>query len=258
MNDKSPFDFIVKKIKEYVSADQFDEFTETLNKEKKVPPNVIVIGQSSVGKSSTINSLFNLNEKVSHIGAGTLTAKENFVTLSNGIPLQVFDMPGLGEDIKQDQKYEEIYRQVLPKADVILYIVQADRKGLSRDQKILKEIVVPIIRDLKERLVVGLNKVDQIGPGNWNEKFNWPSSEQEESINRVCQSIRKQLSFEVNINQEQIEYYSATKRYRLLNLLNSIVKSSGKVGWKFPINPSDPIELADPSVQSLLRKQLEK
>ena len=41
---------------------------------------------------------------------------------------------------------------------------------------------------------MGLNQVDKIGPGTWNTKFNYPSPQQEDNINRRCQAIQKELS----------------------------------------------------------------
>jgi uncharacterized protein len=245
------------KLKEILGEKDFNTLVDSINSELARPPRVAVIGKSGVGKSTTINALFNLDEKISHVGAGTIIEAERTVVLPNEVKLKIVDMPGLGEDIDRDKEYELIYRRILPTADLVLYVVQADLKALSMDQRILREIVCPIMEDVKDRLVIGLNQVDKIGPGNWNEKFNWPSPEQEESIDRKCKDIRHKLKREVRIGVDQIEYYSATKRYRLFNLLAAIIKACGKVGWKLPVDPADPIELADPSVQDLLRQQLE-
>jgi uncharacterized protein len=248
--------FGLEKLKSLLGEKDFQKLTDSMKAELARPPKVAVIGKSGVGKSSTINSLFNLTEKVSHVDAGTLEEAERTVTLSNGVPLTIVDMPGLGEDLDRDREYEAIYKRILPQSDLVLYVVQADLKALSMDQRILRDIVSPIMRDFKDRLVVGLNQVDKIGPGDWNSKFNRPSPDQEESIDRRCKDIRQKLKREVRIDADQIEYYSATKRYRLFELLAAIIRASGKSGWKLPIDPSDPVELADPSVQGLIREHM--
>jgi hypothetical protein len=257
MNKSNFLGLNLEKLKEILGEKDFRKLVESMNAERARPPKLAVIGKSGVGKSTTINALFNLTEKVSHVGAGTLVEAEREVVLPNGVPLTIVDMPGLGEDLDRDREYKSIYSRVLPSSDIVLYVIQSDLKALSMDQRILREIVSPIMRDFKDRLVIGLNQVDRIGPGNWNEKFNWPSPEQEESIDRRCKDIRNKLKREVRISADQIEYYSAIKRYRLFELLAAIIRASGKVGWKLPVDPADPIELADPSVQDLLRRQLE-
>jgi uncharacterized protein len=246
----------VDKFRQAVGEEKFKQFENLLKDERKKPPKVAIIGKTGVGKSTTINALFNLEEKVSHTTHGTTEASEKIIELPQGGNLSIIDMPGLGEDIELDKKYAEIYREVLPKTDVVLYIIQANLKALKEDQTILRDIVQNVMRNLKGRLVIGLNQVDKIGPGEWNTKINLHSLEQEKNIKRRCQEIQKELSSVLDLKVEQIEYYSAEKRFRLYDLLASIIKASGNVGWKFALNPADPIELADESVQPLLREQM--
>jgi len=248
----------VSKLRDVLGSKEFDKFQHLMEDEMAKPPKVAIIGKSGGGKSTTINALFNLEEKVSHTVAGTLKASENTIQIPNGGDLSVIDMPGLGEDIHLDKEYREIYKNTLPNVDVVLWVIQADTRDLKKDQEILRDLIQNIMGDLKGRLVIGLNQVDKIGPGNWNDKFNYPSPEQEDNINRRCEDIQKKLSKSLLIKVEQVEYYSALKRYRLYYLLAAIIKASGNVGWKFSINPADPIELAAEGVRDLLRRELDK
>lgn len=247
---------VVDNLRGVLGDQDFRIFERVLQDELAKPPRVAIIGKSGVGKSTTINALFNLEEKISHTTTGTTKNNENIVELPEGGQLSVIDMPGLGEDIELDKQYREIYKKVLPSADVVVYVVQANMKALRYDQKILRDIAENVMGNLKGRFVIALNQVDKIGPGDWNDKFNYPSPQQEDNINRRCQDIQKKLSDALSIKVEQIEYYSATKRYRLYNLLAAIIKASGNAGWKFSINPADPIELAAKEAQEILRQQV--
>jgi uncharacterized protein len=248
---------VVDNLRKVLSNKDFKLLENLIQDELKNPPKVAIIGKTGVGKSSTINALFNLQEKVSHTTHGTTEASKKVVELPKGGKLAIIDMPGMGEDLDLDREYTKIYEKILPEADVVLYVIQANLKALREDQIILRDIVQNVMGNLKGRLVIGLNQVDKIGPGTWNTKFNYPSPEQEDNINRRCQAIQKELSSVLSIEIDQVEYYSAEKRYRLYNLLAAIIKASGNAGWKFTINPADPIELADESVQEFLRKELE-
>ncbi|GAB1544755.1 hypothetical protein NUACC21_74310 [Scytonema sp. NUACC21] len=248
----------IDKLRQVLGTTDFNRFQRLIDDELAKPPKIAIIGKAGVGKTTTINSLFDLQERVSHTTTGTKEPSENTIELPNGGQLSVIDMPGLGEDIELDRQYKEIYEKVLPSADVVLYVVQADLKALNEDQKILRDIVQNAMGNLKDRLVVGLNQVDKIDPGNWNEKFNYPSPEQEDNINRRCKDIQEKLSASLFINVEQVEYFSAIKRYRLYQLLAAIIKAAGNVGWKFSISPADPIELAAEEVRDLLRKKLDQ
>lgn len=245
----------VAKLKSILGDKDYERFERLVHDEMAIPPKIAVIGKSGVGKSTTINALFGLDESVSHTSTGTKVANENVVILPDGSKLSVIDMPGLGEDLSLDAQYKEVYRRVLPNVDVVLYLVQANMKAMKYDQRILRDIVQDVMGNLRGRIVIGLNQVDKIEPANWNLRFNYPSPQQEDNINRRCQDIQKKLSQELSLGISQIEYYSATKRYRLYNLLAALIKAAGTVGWKFSLNPADPIDLAEEAVQPLLRKE---
>lgn len=105
------------------------------------------------------------------------------------------------------------------------------------------------------RLVAAVNGVDKIGPGNWDTRLNAPSREQEESIRRRCKDIAARLSVATGLAEDQIEYYSALKRYRLHPLLNTIILSA-KAGFKMDaIQPMDPFQLADPDVRKFAEEE---
>lgn len=125
----------------------------------------------------------------------------------------------------------------------------------------LKDAITSIVGGKKKeelhnlRLVIGLNQVDKIVPDGWDEKLNAPKKESEEQIVRKCEDIKKRISQETGISKTEIEYYSALKRYRLLNLLNTVIQSA-RAGFKLEnVDPKDPFELADPEVKKFADEQ---
>ena len=196
---------VVDNLRKVLGDKDFQLFERLVQEELAKPPKVAIIGKTGVGKSTTINALFGLEEKVSHTRHGTTEASKKIIELPQGGKLEVIDMPGLGEDIELDEEYAKIYERTLPEADIVLYVIQADVKALKEDQRILRDIVQNVMGNLKGRLVVGLNQVDKIGPGRWNTKFNYPSPDQEDNINRRCEDIQKKLSSALSINVEQVE-----------------------------------------------------
>lgn len=250
--------FIQKFLKDalgLLTDNQKAEFKKAVGDEQAIPPKVVIIGKAGVGKTTTVNNLFNASFKVSHSVAGTSEAQLKAVELAGGGKLDVIDMPGLGECIESDAVYEKIYREILPTADVVLYIIQANERVLAEDQRILEEVVLDSAADLGERIVIGLNQVDKIGPGRWNIRLNLPSPEQERSIERKCVDIIRKLSEMTGITREHISYYSAVQRYRLYDLLAAVVNASGNLGWKMPVQPRDWAELAEPDVLEFILKK---
>jgi len=240
-----------------ISEEDATNVSKAISDEMDIPPKIAIIGKSGVGKTSTINSLFNVEWHTSETITGTLDVQKETFKLKGEGKLTVFDMPGLGDSIENDKKFIELYKRVLPDVDVILYIIQADDRGLGEDEHIIKDIL-KCDKKLNKKFVIGINKVDLLGENEgleWDDYINLPSIEQEKLIERKCNEIIKRLSKEINLKKEVIVYFSAIKRYHLYDLLNMIVKYSGKAGWKISINPKDWKELAAPEIKQKTIKE---
>lgn len=251
-------------LKEIVGEDKLNELQRKVTSEKDTkPPKVAVIGKAGVGKSTTINNLFNAQNVTSHVLVGTKNVHRKVFDLEGGGKLDILDFPGLGVDLEEDIIYEEMYIRELPEADVILYVIQANERILREDQRIIEDVVLRSLHNvikgdksnLQKKIVIGLNKVDEIGPGTWDRSINQPNDEQGESIEKRCDDIVEKLTSVLPISKKQIVYYSAEQRFRLLDLLNAIIQCSGSSGWKLATNPKPWWELAeDPRVAEIVRK----
>lgn len=242
----------VGKLQENLPKDMADRIGKAFSDEMAIPPKVAIIGKSGVGKTSTINNLFDVEWHTSETITGTTDAQIETFELKGKGKLTVVDMPGLGDSIANDEKFTEIYKKILPDVDVIMYIIQADDRGLGTDERIIKDVVLQCGKDIDKKLVVGINKVDLLGENEglkWDSLINLPSEEQEKLIERKCEDIVKRLSKDVGIDKDTITYFSAVKRYHLYDLLYTIVVQSGRKGWKLSMNPKDWLELCDPEVR---------
>lgn len=241
-----------KKIVSTIGQESAEKLSDVIEEAMSKPPRIAVIGKSGVGKTTTINNLFAADWTVGHLDTGTKEAKEaSFETVSGG-KLAVVDLPGLGEDLDQDEIYKQIYQKVLPGVDVILYIMQANARDLEDDQAILRDIVIPLLEEQEKRIVIGLNKVDKIGPGNWVESVNYPSREQEISIKDRTQDISQKLSHVTAIPEDQIVYFSAIKAYRLNQLGEVLIVAANDLGWKLPLKPKSSFDDASGVIKTVL------
>ncbi len=182
------------------------------------PPQIALIGETGVGKTTTINAVFNQGLEISHTVPCTKKPKEVDVPVEEYIgtkgAIKIMDMPGLSEDLETDKKHKEVYLEVLPKCDVAVWILKADVRTMTQIQIYLTDVVVKAMKGY-DRIVIGLNQVDIIQPGKWNKEANIPSREQESSINTRIDDISKKIQQVCNIPKERIIPYSALKRYRL-------------------------------------------
>jgi predicted GTPase len=105
------------------------------------------------------------------------------------------------------------------------------------------------------RLVVAVNQVDKMIPNGWDERLNMPNEQAAREISIKCNDIAKNLASYGVITIDQIEYYSALKRYRLLPLLAKII-GNAYAGFKLDnVEPADPFDLADPEVKAFVDEQ---
>jgi predicted GTPase len=197
---------------------------------RESPPKFGLIGVSGVGKSSTINAMFKTSLPVSDTVACTKEFKSTEVSLEllNGqykntsVLLEVFDAPGLGEDIEKDSFYLEMYEKVLPKCDVILWVMSARQRAIALDQQYLKKLSA-----FYDKMVFGINQVDLIEPINWVESFNLPSVDQENNANIILKDRSEKIGKIIG-KEPRIVCYSAKQGYHLQLLFNTILESCPK------------------------------
>ena len=104
------------------------------------PIRVGILGKAGVGKTTTVNNLFNATFKVSRNAVGTTSAQYKDFTLPDGGIITIVDMPGYGRSMNEDESYKQIYLQELPKCDIILLVVQADTRDLTDDQIMIENL----------------------------------------------------------------------------------------------------------------------
>lgn len=230
-----------------LSKEDQNLLNETINNRiTKKPFRVAIIGQSGVGKSSTLNAVFGLKNYVSDIAEGTTKVEEHIFPMDEGFNLAVYDMPGLNNDIVKDLEYEELYKKILPTCDVIVYIINAHSKDIGEDCRILKEVVIPICKNnnVLENLVLGVNKVDTIGeavdPNDpelcWDIVNNVPTEKLKECIKVKLGAISDKLITENlvgenGIDVKRIVFYSAVFNYNLGSFLKAILETPEGVIW---------------------------
>jgi GTPase Era involved in 16S rRNA processing len=130
-------DSFIADLMSKLDPSQSAELDKVIKEKKAKPINVAIIGQSGVGKSTTVNNLFGATERVSRIAEGTVI--DNFggykeYVLEDGSVMRVADLPGYGRGVAEDEKYKALYINALKDCDVILLIMQANDKAIVDDQ----------------------------------------------------------------------------------------------------------------------------
>jgi small GTP-binding protein len=209
-----------------LSQEEFDKLQSAVEEQvkKEPPPRVAFIGEAGVGKSTTLNVLFNAGQEVSHFEACTQEEAAFDVEVAKGV-IRIYDMPGLGESIEKREKHLETYKRVLENVDVALWILDAQYRAIESIQTYLSREIKAINSSIAERMVFVLNKVDLIHPADWHPLANVPSEEQKRNIEARINDVKKKIREAVPTWKGDVIGYSAFRYYNLPQLFLAMLEA---------------------------------
>ena len=202
-----------------VSPEKKKTIEERFLKALQYEPVIGFFGKTGVGKSSLCNALF--GEKIceiSDVKACTRDTKKVLLDIG-GKGLTLMDVPGVGETNERDEEYAELYARLLPELDLALWVLKADDRAFSSDEKFYEDIVKPHIQQGKPFYFV-LNQVDKIEPfREWDVEGHKPGVTQFSNIDLKIADVARIFEHP----NTQIVAVSANEKYNLVNLMDTIV-----------------------------------
>lgn len=248
---------------------QIDDLQLKLTKKiQEIPdPTIAFIGFTGVGKSSTLNALFNAGQDVSDVQACTqyaqvCTGNLEKYTGSKG-SINVYDMPGLGESIIKDKEHLELYERILPTCDVVVWTFHANDRTMTPMQNAIRDLINRIGEDFTKHMIFVINKADTIAPGEtaWNTKINVPSKEQQSNIIEFEKYIEDRIHEILPKWNGQIVTYSAKRRFRLEQLMTAMVQAMPeKTRWVLDnrADVANYLDFIDPEFRDFINSNLNK
>jgi predicted GTPase len=226
----------------HLGSEKKQELLQEVRKELDEPVKIIGAGQSGVGKSTLMRSIFEISEDDSDIpvwltSSATSAETEEFrshtIETEEGFKIKFTDGPGLGESIENDKEYRPQWAEQIQDHDLFYWVLDASARGtMSAVQKNLKYLIQETGYD--DRMVVVMNKVDQIqlprderekyGGDQWNEEYNLPTDRLEEQIEKRADDIKEKLHSHTGLSKEQMIACSALKRWRNDKVLDKFVE----------------------------------
>ena len=184
-------------------------------------PKIGVFGKTGVGKSSLCNALFGTDVcPISDVKACTRDVQEVLLDMGNNKKIQLIDVPGVGESTYRDNEYSELYAELLPELDLVLWVLKADDRAMSTDEIFYKNIVKPHIEQGKPFFFV-LNQIDKIEPcREWDNAKGEPSDKQYKNI----EEKKKNIAIEFDVAQSKIIPIAATEKYNLVTLVDEFIR----------------------------------
>ncbi|MEX9874712.1 GTPase family protein [Providencia rettgeri] len=212
---KNAVDILPKEIRESV----FNRIKNIIDYE----PVIGVMGKTGAGKSSLINAIFKGNVcPVSDVEACTRETKEIKIEFGHR-SIRLIDIPGVGENAKRDSEYEALYKRLLPKMDLILWVVKGDDRAFSADEHFYQQVLKPAGGDKKTVFV--LNQIDKIEPfREWDVEHNQPSLNQLTNIRKKEAYLIERFGF----TEHPIISVSANEKYNISKLVETMVRALPK------------------------------
>lgn len=231
-------------LKSKASEDEKKELLKRLRKFCNTETNIMLVGATGCGKSSTINALFAVSEEEEEttevvndgdddeVVAEVKTKKPKYVEVakvgSKADPetkdiekykignLVLWDTPGLGDGTEIDEHHKEVITELLREEDddgnalidLVLVILDGSTRDLGTSYKILNDVIIPELKDDTNRILIALNQADiAMKTGrHWDYEKNEPDETLIDFLNEKVESIKTRIKEDSNLDVEPVYY----------------------------------------------------
>lgn len=138
----------LESILDYLGVGSDEQAKEKIGSLLNEKVNLLLVGATGSGKSSTINAMFNMEVAKVGVGADPETSCIEQYELGE---LTIWDTPGMGDGVERDieiataikaklQDVDEDGRQII---DMVLIVLDASTKDLSNVYTLINEVLLP-------------------------------------------------------------------------------------------------------------------
>lgn len=227
--------------------------------------NIMLVGATGCGKSSTINALFSVGENEDLSNGEENEDLEEIVTSKSYMEvakvgsksdpetkdiekyrignLVLWDTPGFGDGTEIDIHHKEVITDLLREKDedgkalidLVLVIFDGSTKDLGTSYKILNDVIIPEFKDDESRILIALNQADiAMKTGrHWDYEKNQPDDTLVEFLENKVLSIQSRVKEDTGLDVLPVYYCAGyeeedgdvVRPYNLSKLLYYVMRS---------------------------------
>lgn len=227
-------------LKSKTSEEEKKELLKRLRNFCNTETNIMLVGATGCGKSSTINALFAVGEQDKEVSEddedeldeNEPAPKKTYVEVakvgSKADPetkdiekyrignLVLWDTPGLGDGTEIDEHHKEVITELLREEDddgnalidLVLVIMDGSTRDLGTSYKILNDVIIPELKDDTNRILIALNQADiAMKTGrHWDYEKNEPDETLVQFLEEKVQSIKTRIKEDSNLDIDPVYY----------------------------------------------------
>ena len=208
-------------LKNLLSEEERREFWEAIKKLCTKEINLLIVGGTGVGKSSTINALFETRGggKVSEVGTSSKPQTMEIQKYELDT-LKIWDSPGLGDGDEQDRHHAEKIIELLQKKDeqgnalidLVLVILDGSSRDLGTSYRLINEVIIPnLSEEDRKRVLIAMNKIDLVNPREFDYTENKPSDKLMQRLDENALIIQERIKRDTSVDVDVIYYCSGAE-----------------------------------------------
>ena len=195
------------------------------------PFDILVLGATGSGKSTTLNAI--MNGVTAKVGTGTDPETMEIDDYSLNDYVRLWDSPGLGDGIERDAIHSKKLIDMLYATyqmngrtygliDIVLVLIDGSSRDMGTVYQLINNVIIPNFQ--KDRIIVAINQADIAMKGRyWNHTRNMPDHELEAFLDNKAESVRKRIYEATGVSIKKPVCYSAEQKYNVIKLYDRLI-----------------------------------
>jgi predicted GTPase len=247
------------------------EAMEKINHDLDKPVRLIGIGQTGVGKTELLKSIFRISEKDVSIlrklrTDATKSATKKYysirISTDTGFQVEFTDGPGLGEDYELQTEHIQMWINEIPKHDLLYWVLDGSSRDISHIQQNMK--IILDATGFRDRFLLVINKIDKIeleekdrikGHTGWNEKYNIPTKKLLKQIDRRLTDVINKFYKCSGVDPSHVVVCSALRRWNhdlVLDKMLELLPPECRLKVNENRDVKSTTDLMDPEIRKLI------